>query len=216
MQIEAGSKLVVTGDSVTDCGRARPVGDGLGAELGNGYVALLNGLLNATYPERHIRVVNTGVSGDTVRDLKARWKTDVLDQKPDWLSVMIGINDVWRQFDQPTLPERGVPLDEYASTLEALVRSALPLKGLVLLSPFYLEPNRADPMRAMIDRYGSAVEEIARRNGAVFVDTQAAMDRLLGGYYPAAITWDRVHPNLMGQAALVRAFLNAVGYRWEP
>jgi hypothetical protein len=38
MLIAPHSKVVMTGDSITDCGRARPVGEGLGGALGNGYV----------------------------------------------------------------------------------------------------------------------------------------------------------------------------------
>src|SRR3954452_17883523 len=98
LRIQPNSKLLMIGDSITDCERARPVGEGLFAALGKGYVSLVDALLGATYPEREIRVVNMGSSGNTVRDLKSRWRTDVLDLRPDWLSMMIGINDVWRQF----------------------------------------------------------------------------------------------------------------------
>ncbi|MCG6198000.1 GDSL family lipase, partial [Anoxybacillus sp. LAT_38] len=75
------------------------------------------GLLQAVYPELGIRVVNKGISGNTVRDLKARWKEDVIAQKPDWVSIMIGINDVWRQYDLPLMKEKHVYLDEYETTL---------------------------------------------------------------------------------------------------
>src|SRR5688572_22437979 len=100
------------GDSITDAGRARPIGEGHG-QLGGGYVAMVDALIGATYPERLIRVVNVGISGNTVRDLKNRWTTDVTDLKPDWLSVMIGTNDVWRQFDAPKFPEAAVHPEEY-------------------------------------------------------------------------------------------------------
>jgi hypothetical protein len=30
--------------------------------------------------------------------------------------VLIGVNDVWRQFDLPRMPETHVPLDEYEHT----------------------------------------------------------------------------------------------------
>jgi len=49
------------------------------------------------YPERAIRVITAGVGGNTCRDVAARWQKDVLDVTPDWVSLMIGINDVWRQ-----------------------------------------------------------------------------------------------------------------------
>jgi lysophospholipase L1-like esterase len=211
----SSGRLLMIGDSITDCGRARPVGEAPGG-LGNGYVALVEALLTSTYPSRRIRVLNTGISGNTVRDLKARWQTDVLDLRPDWLSVLIGINDVWRQFDRPLNPQAHVPLDEYAETLRGLVaRTAPALQGLVLWTPFYLEPHRGDPMRAAMDRYGDAVRQIAAEQGALCVDTQAALDAVLSHLYPAALAPDRVHPNLAGHMVLARAFLHAVGFRWD-
>lgn len=211
MKIHANSTLLMTGDSITDCGRARPVGEAINWDLGNGYVSLVNASLGTTCPQRNIRIRNMGISGNTVRDLAARWQSDVLDLQPDWLSIMIGINDVWRQFDAPLQTERHVPLDEYASTLEQLVRTTRPhLKGLVLMTPYFIEPNRADPMRAMMDRYGEAVHQLAGRYEAILVDTQAAFDEILTAVHPMALASDRVHANLTGHMVLARAFLKAL------
>lgn len=44
-------------------------------------------------------VLNTGVAGNTVRDIHQRWQTDVPDLKPDYVSIMCGVNDVIRQFN---------------------------------------------------------------------------------------------------------------------
>lgn len=216
MLFEKGQKIVMIGDSITDCGRKRPYGEGRGEDYGKGYVAIVNALLQSTYPELNLRVINMGISGNTVRHLKERWETDVLELKPDWLSIMIGINDVWRQYDLPAMPETHVYLDEYESTLRELVQQTKPmLKGLVLMTPFYIEPNRNDRMRQTMDRYGETVKRIAEETGAVFVDTQAAFDQLLEHIYPAALAWDRVHPNMTGHMALARAFLHAVGFQWN-
>ena len=109
---------------------------------------MVEALLGAVYPEQWIRTVNQGISGNTVRDLKARWQTDVLDLAPDWVSIMIGANDVWRQFDSPRQTEKHVLIEEYEKTLDELVLATLPrVKGMVLITPFYLESNRADAMR---------------------------------------------------------------------
>ena len=124
LRLEKGEKLVMIGDSITDVGRARPIGEGRADDaLGRGYVMMVDALLGAVYPERMIRVINMGVSGNTTRDLKARWQTDVLDLKPDWLSIMIGANDVWRQYDSPKQTERHVLIDEYERNLVDLVSS---------------------------------------------------------------------------------------------
>ena len=108
MKFEEGQKLVFIGDSITDCERVKPEGEGLFNALGNGYVSYVNALLLAVYPELSMRVVNKGISGNTIRDLKNRWQADVMDQKPDWLAIMIGTNDVWRQFDTPHIKEEHV------------------------------------------------------------------------------------------------------------
>ena len=215
MRIAAHSKLVMIGDSITDAGRARPAGEGLFDALGKGYVCQVDALLGAACPELGIRVVNMGCSGNTVRDLKARWQSDVTDLRPDWLSVMIGINDVWRQFDLPRQPEQHVGLEEYEATLEELVAATRPsLKGLVLLTPYFIEPNRADAMRARMDQYGAVVKQTAARHDALFVDVQAAFDRVLEHCHPMSLAWDRVHPNQTGHMIIARAFLQAVGYQW--
>jgi lysophospholipase L1-like esterase len=215
LRLRKGQKLVMIGDSITDMGRARPVGEGRGNALGQGYPMVVDAMLGAFHPEMAIRVVNMGASGNTVRDLRARWRADVTDLKPDWVSIMIGANDVWRQFDSPRQKEKHVLVDEYERTLDELVaETASAVTGIVLLTPFYIEPNRQDAMRVTMDKYGAVVRKLASKHNAVLVDTQAAFDVLLKHVYPATINWDRVHPNHIGHMALARALLTALGFRW--
>lgn len=214
MNIETGSTLLMIGDSITDCGRARPVG-AAPRGLGTGYVALVDALLTAVHPERRVRVLNLGVSGDRVRDLKARWVEDVLAREADWLSVMIGVNDIWRKFDRPTQPDLHVPIDEYEATYdELLAETRATLKGLVLMTPFFVEPNRDEPMRAMVDAYGAVVRRLAERHDAVLVDVQAEFDRCTESLHPCVLAADRVHPVPAGHTIIARAFLKAVGFEW--
>ncbi len=215
MKIGKNEKLVMIGDSITDAGRARPIGEGLFDAIGKGYVGNVDALLCATYPELGIRITNVGSSGNTVRDLKARWQTDVLDLKPDWLSIMIGTNDVWRQFDMPRQKECHVMPEEYERIYEELISQTKPkLKGLILMTPFYIESNPQDAMRAQMDRYGAIVKKLATKHDAIFVDTQAAFNATLKHLYAATLAWDRVHPNQIGTMVIARAFLNAIGYQW--
>jgi lysophospholipase L1-like esterase len=166
--------------------------------------------LSAAHPEAGIRVVNKGIGGHTVRDLAARWQTDVLDQQPDVLCIMIGINDVWRQFDSPLRPELSVGLEEYAETLEKLLLlSKLAPASIYLATPFFIDPNRADAMRARMDEYGEIVRQTAAKHGTNFVDTQAAFEPVLAHFHSAALAWDRVHPSPAGHMVIARAFLKA-------
>lgn len=216
MKLERGQRLVMIGDSITDCDRKFPHGEGLFQGVGKGYVSLVDAMLQVAYPELSIRVTNMGIGGNTIRDLKARWQSDVLELKPDWLSVMIGINDVWRQFDQPVIPESHISLEEYERTLEEIVKSALPgLQGLVIMTPFYLEPNAEDRMRSRMDKFGRAAQRVAERNGALYIDTQAVFAPMFEHVHPTAIASDRVHPSLAGHLMLARAFLRMIGFDWS-
>ncbi len=214
MKIQTGSKLLFQGDSVTDAGRTRPISEGLHNPLGRGYPNIVNGLLTAVYPERMIRVVNMGNSGDNTRSLLNRWQTDTLDLKPDWLSIMIGVNDVWRQFDVPYMKERHVLIGEYESNLRKIIELSKPvIPNIVLMTPYYMEPNREDAMRAMIDRYGEVCRRLAEEYQLIFVDVQAAFDKVLEHCHSSYFSWDRVHPAAApGHSVIARAFLKAVEF----
>ena len=212
MIFEKGDTLVFIGDSISDYDRKRPIGEGLFNGWGTSYVANVGALLGCMYPEMDIRVKNVGISGNQVRDLDARWQTDVLDQKPDWVSVLIGINDVWRQFDSPLLTEQHVPIEEYEATYEKLIQETLPhVKGMILMTPFFMEPNKQDSMRAMMDKYGAVVKKLAEKYNLVFVDLQEGWDRLFQHMHPCYIAWDRIHPNQTGHMYIAKQFLAAVG-----
>ena len=210
MKIAPNDRIVMIGDSVTDCGRVYPVGED--QQMGNGYVALFSAMLDSRHPELSARVTNMGINGHTVRDLKARWQTDVLDLSPDWVTIMIGINDVWRQFDCPAMPEEHNSPELFESTYEALIQRTLPhVKGMILMTPFFMEPNKADAMRARMDEYSAIVRKLAEKYDLVFVDLQAAWDDLFQYMHPCNIAWDRVHPNQTGCMYIAKQFLKAVG-----
>jgi lysophospholipase L1-like esterase len=69
-------------------------------------------------------------------------------------------------------------------------------------------------MRATMDKYGAVVKKIAKENGAIFVDSQAAIDKALKTVYPGTLAWDRVHPNQVGHMILAKAFVDALGFKW--
>ena len=216
MLLKSNQKLVMIGDSITDVGRTQPVGEGLFEPYGKGYVNLVNALLGSTYPELAIRVVNVGCSGNSSRDLKNRWQRDVLDLKPDWVTCMIGTNDIWRQFDTPWQKEWHVYPEEYRANLQTLVQQTLPhVKGMVLLTPFYIEPNKNDPMRAQMDRYSAIVKEVAAAHRTLFVDTQGSIDKVLQHYYPATLSWDRVHPSSIGHMVIAKSLLKVLEFAWD-
>ena len=212
MLLEKNDTLLFIGDSISDYDRTRPVGEGLFNAWGRSYVADAASLLCCMYPELNLRIVNMGCGGNQVRDLANRWQTDVLDRHPDYVSVLIGINDVWRQFDSPQMPETHVPPEEFEATYEKLILDTLPhVKGMILMTPFFMEPNKLDSMRIRMDEYGAIVKKLAEKHGLIFVDLQSAWDRLFEHMHPCNIAWDRIHPNQIGCMYIAKQFLKAIG-----
>lgn len=216
MRLETGSRLVMIGDSITDCGRmydAVPAGWG---SFGDGYVNLVNAFLTGLAPEKRIMVANKGVSGDNIVKMKARWEKDVFEMKPDYLSVMIGINDVWRHFDAILQQQELVDEEMFASVYEELVSGTLPrVKDIFIISPFMIEPNREDPMRKMVDVYAAIAKETAERHGLIYIDAQAGFDDFVTKLPGYTLSSDRVHPNVQGHMIVAKAFLDAIGFEWK-
>jgi lysophospholipase L1-like esterase len=165
------------------------------------------------YPELGLTFENRGIGGNTVRHLEERWDADVVAENPDWLSVKIGINDVWRTWDSGG--DGAVPIDEYEATYRKLLQTAVDRTGcrLIIAEPYMIESDRSDPMRVHMDEYGSVARRLAGEFGAVNIRTQVAFDQVLKTTTPAAWAEDRIHPNLPGHAVIAQAFLRAI--EWQ-
>ncbi len=209
-------RIVFAGDSVTDRGSVCPVGEGLGENLGHGYVRMVENLLAACYPQLRIRVTNSGISGHTSRHLSERFDRDVVSLNPDWVSICIGINDVWRQFDCPAMPDSHVLPEEYRSNLEKMILAVKDkVKGIFLLTPYYIEDSPHDAMRNRMIEYVDICKELAEQYGCVLVDFQAMYERYLKHRHSASIAWDRVHPNEMGAMMMAKEFLKHCEFDFE-
>ena len=112
--------ILFQGDSITDAGRSREDD----ANLGLGYPTLVKGELGFEYPGRYT-MLNRGISGNRVVDLYARIKADIINLKPDVMSILIGVNDVWHELGG----HNGVDAEKYFKIYSMLIeeiKEALP------------------------------------------------------------------------------------------
>ena len=142
-------------------------------------MSLVRAFVTARHPELGLTWFNRGVCGDTVRDLDRRWEEDVVALKPDWLSVMIGINDIWRAFEDRL--DDAVPIDEYADTLDRLVKRAVETTGckLILADPYLIEADQAGAAAGRDPPLLRGGGGDRGRFGALHVRSQLAYDRAL-------------------------------------
>ena len=208
MIFDNNDRIVFAGDSVTDMGSNNPVGEGLFDSVGRGYVRILESMFAAYYPEVFLRVTNSGISGNTSRDLLQRYDRDVVELKPDWVSISIGINDVWRQFDCPAMPESQVLPNEYENNVEEMILKVKDnVKGIFVLSPYIIEPLREDAMRKRMDEYVAICKKLAEKHNCVFVDFQKMYEDYCKTRHSSYIAWDRIHPNQVGSTLMAKEFL---------
>ena len=190
IELKPNSTIVFIGDSITAADRLQPPYK----PFGYGYVHFVANLLLAKYPEYNLSIINTGISGHTIRDLDYRWKRDCLNHKPDILSILIGINDVFRQYTGRL--NEAVLLDEYQLTYKRLL-SIVKAKNncrLILMEPFMFCDDKANPAFKTLQQYIQAVRALAEEFDAVLVPLQELIDKIVKQVPPEKFSDDMVHP----------------------
>lgn len=202
--LKAGDVVLFQGDSITDCGRFTDE-----EQLGQGYVRMIVKTLQALYPEQEITCYNRGISGNRVVDLQSRWQKDCLDLQPTWVSVLIGINDVWRRYDsnEPTAVEAFKA--SYHHILQQ-VKDKL-AANLIIIEPFVLPvPEDRKTWRVDLDPKIQAVRELAREFGAIYIPTDGLFAEASMQEPPAHWAEDGVHPTAAGHRLIAKAWLKAM------
>lgn len=216
--------MLFIGDSITDTSRSRPIGQTVNTKtgledssgLGSGYVSIINNLLISSYPQLDLTLLNLGYNGHRITDLKQRWQRDVLDLKPDWLAILIGINDVWRQFDRQGDPNQ-VYINEFEDTYRKIIteskKSKIDTHQIVLMSPYYLEKNLADPMRIKMNQYAQVVKTLALEYQCTFIDLQKRFDLFLSFRSVESFSSDKIHINKVGHTIIAQSILESIKHR---
>ncbi|OGS21042.1 MAG: hypothetical protein A2252_03880 [Elusimicrobia bacterium RIFOXYA2_FULL_39_19] len=206
--IKSGQSVLFIGDSITDCGRRQY--DGC---LGDGYVDLFTKLVAAEYPERKIKYINKGISGNTIVDLEERWTDDVLSNKFDFLSIKIGINDLHRFLNER---EEAVPPELFEKTYDQLLeRTRKTFKGpIVLIQPFYLSKESSETLRKkvlqLLPKYLKVVEKMAKKYKTRLVKTHEMFQKHLKYRNVDVFCNEPVHPNPFGHLLIAKELLNVL------
>ena len=195
--------FVFQGDSITDAGRNRDNDD----YRGNGYPTLVAGRIGMDRPGE-FRFLNRGVSGDRVVDLNARIKRDLINLQPDYLSILIGINDVWHELGDRNGVDNEKYYRTYCEILEEVLRMCPGVK-IFILEPFVLKAAATEGAWNVFDREtrmrAASAKKAAARYGCVFVPLQEKFDAVCTEAAPASY-WlhDGVHPTAMGHELIAR------------
>lgn len=206
-------RILFQGDSITDAGRNREDF----YSLGYGYPLLVAAALTADTPDAY-EYVNRGIGGDLLADLYNRRQADLLDLKPDYLSLFIGTNDAWAELDQGRPIETAAFEQMYTDLLEEIFATC-PDTKVMLLSPYIMEglfsrntddqPDRLNQFRTHIASRIEVVRKLAQKYDLPFVDMQAVFDAACARADAACWTGDGAHPTPGGHELIKRAWLSA-------
>ncbi len=197
--------ILFTGDSITDCGRDRNDP----ASLGMGYAAIIAGKLGFEHAELNLRFRNTGIGGDSTHHMLARWDTDCIGIKPDWVSILAGVNNTWRRYDQNDPTPDDLFEAEFRELLER-VKNETSAK-IILCSPFLLHTGESiSRMREDLDPKIQIIKKLADEFDAPWVDFDAAFIAEAERQEPAYWAFDGVHPSMAGHALMADAWVRSV------
>lgn len=206
--------IVFQGDSITDAGRAKDND----ISVGVGYANLVKAHLSANEPYQY-RFYNRGISGNRVVDLYARIKADMINLKPDYMSILIGVNDVWHEYTR----QNGVSAEKFEMVYCLLIeelKQALPDLKLFILEPFVLpggattnneeHPSRWEYFRSEVELRAKAAKRVAEKYGLPFVPLQKMFDDA-DADAPESGYWlrDGVHPTPAGHELIKQQWLKA-------
>ncbi len=201
--------FLLQGDSITDAGRNREND----AARGNGYPTLIAAELMYEHPGE-VCVINRGISGNRVVDLYARMKKDIVQLKPDYLSILIGVNDVWH--DYADIPN-GVSDEKYRKVYDLMIEEILqelPEVKIYILEPFVL-PGTATQARweefsSEVKKRAVSARAVAEKYHLPFIPLQEKFDALCNLAAPDWWLRDGVHPSAAGHEMIARELLKAV------
>lgn len=206
--------VLFVGDSITDCDSYNPVKH-TRTHMGYGYPMMAMAKIDFEEPEKYT-FLNRGISGNRIVDIYARMKKDILNLKPDYISILVGVNDVWHELDD----QNGVSAEKYERIYKMLVEEILqelPDVKMAIFEPYVLpgsctvsteeQPDRWENFSSEVAARGQAARRVAEAFNLPFVPIQEKFSAL-NDAYPGHWTTDGVHPTRSGHEFLKRQWLS--------
>ena len=211
LKVQDGQKILFIGDSITDVGRRaaeRP--------YGGGFVKIFRDMLIAREPAKQIEIINKGIGGNTVWQLRDRWTDDMLFFKPDYLVILIGINDLHQGIRGNM--EKDEALKQHKESYDQILartQKELPACKILLLEPFYMSRDSASKsfrteVLEVLPDYIETTHKMSKKYKTGLIKTQELFQNVLKHYETDTICPEPVHPNPTGHLIIAEAVYNAL------
>lgn len=216
--LKENTTILFQGDSITDAGRTYDAGDSLNTDsnntdkennLGYGYPNKVKQYLETFYKDLNITVLNRGISGDRAINLKNRWDEDCINLKPDYLSILIGVNDTWRRYDSNDI----TTVEQYEENFRNILTRAkneLDCK-IIILEPFLIPTDKQkDCWREDLDPKIQVARKLAREFEAIFIPLDGIFASKCVNTQPSILSLDGVHLTDTGHSLIARLWIDTM------
>lgn len=174
------------------------------------------------FPERKIKFINAGISGDVAADALIRFQDEVAGVKPAYVSILLGMNDgSYQKFDEGIFTTYKKDMNTLVARVKSLNATA------ILMAPTIFDLRQARKGKgwvkdaekvhynANLAYYGAWLLQKANREGLHYVDMFSPLNRLTrrGRAEDPDFTLieDTVHPGPDGQLLMAFSMLQDLG-----
>lgn len=209
LSLEDGSRVVFLGDSITHQAL---------------YSQYLETFFYTRYPDRRIHFHNAGVSGDKAADALARFDDDVAAHDPDFVTVLLGMNDGrYEAFSEETFETYRTGVGEILSRIEKIGAKPIALSP-TMFDHHQLALRKKDETFRFRDRpfdedynflmayYGAWLRETAGASRIPFVNLWGPLNDLTFAARRAqpdfSLVEDAIHPGSAGQFVMAFSILS--------
>lgn len=227
-------RVLYIGDSITDGGWGRSGGDMRPSSqrnewdknhvYGHGYVEQCASYFESRYPDDEIKFWNRGISGNTLAQMAERWQEDAISLHPNVVSILVGINDACKFFDQKK-QDASISFDlqgwesQYRKLLD-LTRDSLPGVQFVLCTPFIAkagwvaETENFDERVKLMRQMADVVRKVANDYHATLVPFDTLFEDLRTNHPTSNNSywiWDGIHPTPAGHRKMAELWIETAG-----
>ena len=223
-----GSVILFQGDSITHGGRMHDMNH----FVGHGYQAEIVMRYLAYRPNDALQFGNRALSGETSEKLVKRWGKDAFPYTagengykgefntkkteliPDYLSILIGVNDSGRNKQDPS--KQRVDPASYEKNMRFMVTNSLavnPNLKIVICEPF----RYPMPKQSNFGEYQKIAKDIAEEYNLVFVPFGKLFSEKLDALNPNKKywCWDAIHPTYAGHMKMADFWIEEVKKGFE-
>ena len=198
-----GDTVLFQGDSVTDWYRERDTECKTIENMGQGYPRLFKLIYDTLFPGNKVNFVNRGVSGDRIKNLLERYDEDFKSLNPDFISVMIGINDTWHGIWDNTNTTVEQFKKSYRELLEK-IKKDMPNAKIMILEQFAFtdHPDRLGWDKDL-DKKRAVTRELAAEFADYFIPIYDIMNEAKKeNFTMRELSEDGVHPVSIGHSLI--------------